>query len=392
MRLAGSPVPAATRGEPQPGLNWPSGSSGPPAGPLISLIIPVYNVAGYLGSCLDSITSQGFEDIEIIAVDGASDDVSGKILDERSLEEPRLRVLHEKRIGPGLARNVGAEQAKGEYLWFVDGDDLVPDGSLAAIASSIRASRPDLLFVDHEAIYPDGRTELGNDHKLLARNLADGFTVADQPWTLELRMAPWNKIIRRDYFAARSAAFLQAWPHEDIPVSCLLLLTASRLSVLNQVCYRYRKERSGSVITSASLRRNFTVFESYQTIMDRVDDLVRSNDLVLTGDVRRALFERVIWHYTNILDEYRMRGRRAAAGPVPGGTRPRYRDRRKFFARMHRDFVSYKPPGYRPSGGMRGLKLTLVWLNAYWIYAAVQPLNQLRLRLRRAGQAGHRNC
>lgn len=384
-RLPGSPEPAVTEGERRPGArSRPHDSAGQRPRPLISLIIPVHNIADYLGQCLDSITRQEFQDFEIIAVDGASDDASGKMLDERSGEEPRLTVLHKERIGPGLARNVGAQQAEGEYLWFVDGDDLLPDGSLAAIASRIDASRPDLLFVDHEALYPDGTTELSNDHQLLARKTADCFTVADQPWTLQLRMAPWNKVIRRDFFTAMSAAFLSAWPHEDIPVSCLLLLAARRLSILDQICYRYRKDRRGSAITSASLRRHFTIFKSYQAIMTRVDELVRSNDLVLTEDVRRALFERVIWHYTNILDEGRMRVRTAASATAGAGMR----DRREFFARMHEDFIRYAPPGYRPSGSARSLKLLLVRLNAYWIYAAMQPLNQLRVKASQSVRAG----
>ncbi len=372
---------------------WPPGGAGNRSGPLISLVIPVYNIDGYLSQCLDSITKQGFRDIEIIAVDGGADDSSGKILDERAREEPRLTVVHKSRIGPGRARNIGAEQARGAYLWFVDGDDLVLDGSLEAIARRLQESQPDLLLLDHEAVYPDGTTEPGDDHRLLRRKTADSFTVADQPWTLDLRMAVWNKVIRREFFTAKSATFLSAWPHEDTSVSCLLLLASSRLSVLNQVCYRYRKERIGSTITSSSLRQNFAIFDSYMAIMRKIDELAASQELMLTDRVRRALFERMIWHYTNILDRDLRYTRlpEANLGARDGGTagisvRASRRDRRDFFARMHRDFVHYVPAGYRPSGGLRGIKFRLVKLNAYRIYLSLEPLNRLRAK-RLAGRS-----
>ena len=78
------------------------------------------------------------------------------ILDARRDEDPRLTVICTDRIGPGRARNVGAEHANGEYVWFVDGDDLILPGSLAAIADRFKEAQPDLLFLDHEAFYPDG--------------------------------------------------------------------------------------------------------------------------------------------------------------------------------------------------------------------------------------------
>jgi CDP-glycerol glycerophosphotransferase len=302
-------------------------------------------------------------------------------------------VRHYGRIGPGNARNIGADQAKGEYLWFVDGDDLVPEGSLTAIASRIESDWPDLLFVDHEVVYPNEKPEPGDDHRLLARQTADSFTVTDEPWTLELRMAAWNKIIRREFYAARSAAFLPAWPHEDIPVSCLLLLASARLSVLNQVCYRYRKERPGSAVSSASLRRDFAIFASYETIMRKLSELADNRELALTQGVQCALFDRVIWHYTNVLDRHLVRARRTAPNAeVSSGETGRisarawHRDRHEFFARMHRDFIRYVPPGYRLSGGLRGVKLLLVRLNAYRVYLALQPLNEARGKRSQAGR------
>src|SRR5262245_12506959 len=87
------------------------------AAPLLSIVIPVYNLAAYIDSCLDSITGQGLADIEIIAVDGQSTDNTRDLLEKKRIGEPRLKVICAER-GPGQARNKGAREARGEYLWF----------------------------------------------------------------------------------------------------------------------------------------------------------------------------------------------------------------------------------------------------------------------------------
>lgn len=334
--------------------------------PLISVIIPVYNIAEYLTECLDSITRQGFENFEIIAVDGASDDASGKILDEREQAEPRLAVVHAAKIGPGLARNEGALQARGEYLWFVDGDDVVPDGSLAAIADRIDAVRPDLLLINHEEVYRDGKSESAIGYNLLGRATAECFTLAEQPWALELSMASWNKIIRREFFLSTHAAFLKEYPHEDIGVSCLLLLEARRLSTLNRVCYRYRKQRDGSAMAAGKRDRHFNIFRSYGLVLDQAAK--RLGDSKLTWDVQRALFNRAIWHYATIFD---------TGGLVADEDRPR------FFEQMHEHFTRYRPSSYRRPDGLRGLKCALIAANAYQAYAILDPLNKVRVRAER---------
>ena len=172
--------------------------------PLISIVIPVHNIEGFLPECLDSITEQSFRDIEIIAVDGASDDGSGKLMDEIAECESRLVVIHIDEAGPGRARNEGVKQACGEYVWFVDGDDTIPAGCVGAVADRIKVTHPDVLFIDYEASYPNGRSEPGHGHDLMSRQTAECFTLSEQPWVIGLSMASWNKIIRREFFIATS--------------------------------------------------------------------------------------------------------------------------------------------------------------------------------------------
>ena len=92
--------------------------------PKISVVVPVYNVENYIRNCLDAIAAQTYPNLEIIVVDDASTDKSGKICEAYALQEPRLRVVHFSRNrGPSAARNEGIRLADGQFVSFVDADD-----------------------------------------------------------------------------------------------------------------------------------------------------------------------------------------------------------------------------------------------------------------------------
>ncbi len=93
--------------------------------PLISVIIPVYNVEKYLHKCVDSVLAQTYTNLEIILVDDGSTDASGQICDEYVAKESRIKVIHKPNGGVSSARNAGLEIAQGQYIGFVDGDDYI---------------------------------------------------------------------------------------------------------------------------------------------------------------------------------------------------------------------------------------------------------------------------
>ena len=93
--------------------------------PLVSIIVPVYNVKPYLNRCVDSLLGQSYQNMELLLVDDGSTDGSEALCDEYAAQDVRVRVLHKKNGGLSDARNAGVDAAKGEYLSFVDGDDWV---------------------------------------------------------------------------------------------------------------------------------------------------------------------------------------------------------------------------------------------------------------------------
>jgi CDP-glycerol glycerophosphotransferase len=342
---------------------WVGG--GRPVPPVISVIIPVYAVEAYLGGCLDSILGQTPASAEVIAVDDASPDGCGALLDARAAGDPRLRVVHlAENAGPGHARNAGLDHAAGEYIWFVDADDLVADGAFAAITARLERDRPDLLLIDYVDLFPDGQTAPSPGRALLPGAPQPTFTLAEQPQVIHRTMTSWSKVIRREFLDGLKLPF-PAGIHEDVALTCAMLLDAERIGALPRVCYQYRRDRPGSFMATPSPGQ-LSIFDSYEKVFGLLDEHEPP------PQVRAAVFERAIWHYTTVLQA----GRR-------GGLVPR-QQRREFFARMHADFVRFRPADYRHPPGARGIKFRLIEHNAYWTYTVLEPINELRVLLTRA--------
>ena len=113
---------------------------------LFSIIIPVYNVAPYLRECLDSVLAQTFGDWESICVDDGSTDGSGAILDEYAAKDSRFKVIHQTNAGVSAARNRALDEANGEWLTFLDADDLLREDFLSKLLVAAQASKADLAI------------------------------------------------------------------------------------------------------------------------------------------------------------------------------------------------------------------------------------------------------
>ena len=104
---------------------------------MISIIIPVYNAASYLDKCIESILHQKYKDFELLLINDGSTDNSGDICDAFALKDNRISVFHQQNQGVSAARNLGIEQAKGEWLQFIDSDDWIENDFLLNNVSRI---------------------------------------------------------------------------------------------------------------------------------------------------------------------------------------------------------------------------------------------------------------
>jgi CDP-glycerol glycerophosphotransferase len=345
--------------------------TGPPA-PLISVVLPVGNVAEYLPACLDSVLGEPGQpgELEVIAVDDASRDGSARILDHRAGQDQRLRVIHlPGNAGPGPARMRGLAEATGTYVWFVDPDDLLAGGALAAVAAALGRGRPDVLLIDYLILGSSGRAGPSPGAALLAAPPGAAapvvLTLAERPALVERTMTVWSKVFRREFLLGLGVCFPPGI-HEDVPVSCAALLGAERIALLDRVCYLYRRRRRSLLATTSM--DHFSIFSSYEQVFARLD---AGAGPAAGAGVRAALFGRAIEHYSTVL----------ASGLVPR------RARRAFFRRMAADYRRYRPAGYRRPPGLRGMKFALIERDAYPAYLVLGPLNNARVAMTRAGRA-----
>ncbi|MEV4411165.1 bifunctional glycosyltransferase family 2 protein/CDP-glycerol:glycerophosphate glycerophosphotransferase [Catellatospora sp. NPDC049609] len=335
---------------------------------LLSVVLPAYRVQGYLRECLDSILDQGFDDVEVIAVDDRSPDHCGAILDEYAARDPRVTVLHlPDNVGLGEARNAGLDRATGEYVWFVDSDDALKPGSLAAVAARLRVDQPDVLIVDFERTWPIGKGRRSGMRRQLARSPGpDGVDITARPVLVKTIHTVWNKIVRRDLLVKLDLRFGTGW-YEDVSWTYPLLAAAERICVLERVCYSYRQRRVGA-ITRTQDARHFELFDHWERAWQLVDGLGERADAV-----RPLIFERMVWHCMTVVgNDHRL---------------PR-RLRRRCFLRIADMFHRYLPPGgYAEPPGKDGLRYRLVARRAwapYWLMRSVTRLGRRAAALGRS--------
>jgi CDP-glycerol glycerophosphotransferase len=334
---------------------------------LLSIVLPCYRVQGYLRQCLDSLLSQSFEDFEIVAVDDCSPDYSGAILAEYAARDRRVRVVTPPHnLGLGRARNLGLEHATGEYVWFVDSDDWLSAGALAAVAARLRETAADVLIVGWDRVHWNGTANPGTAR----RNLTAAprvFTVEDYPKILNVLHVAWNKVVRREVLDKLGFAFEAGW-YEDVSFTFPLLLAAERISTVPRTCVHYRQRRTGAITRTVG-DRHFEVFDHWEHALALVDRYAAPSPAV-----RGILFRRMIWHFLRVLRH---------DARVPPDSRAR------FFRRMTETYRRHLPPGgYPMPGRAEGLRHRFVARGAYRRFRlldlAVRQVRSARRGVRRS--------
>lgn len=204
--------------------------------PLISIVIPVYNAAGYLPRCLDSVTAQTLTDFEALVVNDCSTDGSAAIAREYGLRDPRIRLIDKPRNeGTMLARRSGYEAARGEFVVFCDGDDIMPPDALERL-HALTADGDDIVLAGVRMISPDGEI------KLKPRIRADVRTRDDIYEALLRQRITWYMcaaIFRRSLFDNNLETFPGQCVNEDYMMLLQLLLLTDRVKFVNEYVYDY---------------------------------------------------------------------------------------------------------------------------------------------------------
>jgi CDP-glycerol glycerophosphotransferase len=241
--------------------------------PLLSVVVPAYQVEDYLADCLASILDQSWENLEVVVVDDGSTDDTGAIADAVAAQDRRVRVVHQSNAGLGAARNVGVTHSTGSYLAFADSDDLVVPGAYAALVGSLEGSGADLAIGAVERLRGQERfmTPLMAENH---RTAATATTLEERPLLLADVFA-WNKVYRRSSWDAAGLTFPVDVRYEDQPTLTRALVGATAIDVLTEPVYLWRVRTDGSSISQqrADLRdlsdRLLTKRWSTATVVER---------------------------------------------------------------------------------------------------------------------------
>lgn len=234
--------------------------------PEFSIIVPIYNVEGYLKKCLDSILNQTFVDYEIILVNDGSTDQSLSIIKGYMSKYPDIKLINQENKGLSEARNAGFKAARGNYVLFVDSDDFIDKDLLLNLNDSI-INNPDLVRFQLRVIgntsknYPEEGFE--------SLNGADAFKKIINYRYVE---NAWLYLYNRKYLIDNGFLFKLNMYHEDYGLIPLVLIKASKVNSISYIGYNY-VQRSNSIMSDSNYmktrKKAFDVLSQYLDIVDK---------------------------------------------------------------------------------------------------------------------------
>lgn len=184
--------------------------------PLVSVIIPVYNVENYLTECLQSILSQTFTDFEVIIIDDGSVDDSAAICDYFAKVDDRVIVRHIKNHGPAYARNIGIQLSRGSYIMFCDSDDYVEKEWIAHFLECITPNKDNFIFGGFQKVYLDGSV-VDNRSSIVSIMNTDSVDRFLDLHYQSIAGFPWNALYYKDVLTKWDIRFPENSIVEDFP-------------------------------------------------------------------------------------------------------------------------------------------------------------------------------
>lgn len=261
--------------------------------PLISIIVPVYNISMYLEKCIESLLSQSYKNIEIILVNDGSTDKSPQICDRYKSFSNNIIVIHKVNSGVSEARNSGIENANGAYICFVDGDDYVDKNYVSDMYTVAAKENVDIVTSNAYKIWDNGKKI-----ELLTNNipLNDYFiktgteTLSDMLYGKTCYASCWGKLYKREIFD--TIRFPDLSMGEDSYTMYHCLLKANKVAHLHSPNYFYMQHQQSVMHT-----KNFDKFYDYIKLSDGFINIVNSKYPELFLPAVNRLIENNFWVY-----------------------------------------------------------------------------------------------
>ena len=284
--------------------------------PMFSIILPVYNVEEYIEKCLKSIENQTYSNFEVILVDDGSTDDSAKKIKQFSINDARFKVISQQNLGAGVARNKALEQAKGQYIVFIDPDDWIEPCALEKVLSTFNSTNAEVIeFNYNECNDLSGEIKLHDNALSMKKHFSWdlnslkyynlGVIKAECFWGVDMHI--WTRAYSSEFLHRINAKFSALRLVEDHIFICMVLLNADKIYYINDCLYNYRC-RSGSLVNKVS-NNNFCAFKAVtilkeylksQNLYDEFKNVLREYQLLLFSECYRRLPQESIEKYKKV--------------------------------------------------------------------------------------------
>lgn len=230
---------------------------------MISIIIPIYNIAQYIERCVLSVINQKSHklDVEIILVDDGSTDNSPSICDNLASIYSNIKVIHKTNGGLSDARNEGLKLAKGKYVWFVDGDDYISKESFILIENIVKTELYDIINIAYKKIYDVGQ------NKVCLQPIKETNMRGIDALSNLVAIPAWTSILKREFITSNSLKFQRNLIHEDFEFEIRAYSLASQVCVLKEPLYNYVCQRPDSIMNTISAKSPIGYAESARLIL-----------------------------------------------------------------------------------------------------------------------------
>ncbi len=235
--------------------------------PLISVIVPIYDVEKYIDSCLHSIRKQTLKNIEIICVDDCSPDNSSTIIEKHQEEDSRISLIyHASNTGLGGARNTGICMAKADFITGVDSDDTIKPDMLEKLWKASENGKYDIVCCGFDTVDEAGKIK--GSHSLSARSI-NRHDESINVFTA-LNPAFWNKLWKRSLFIDHDIFFPEQEYYEDMSTTPRLVSRATQVKIIKDTLYNYLV-RQGSITTSYSEKHILDYFKGFDVLLSHLN-------------------------------------------------------------------------------------------------------------------------
>ncbi len=247
--------------------------------PKLSIIIPVYNIEQFVSNCLNSILNQSFNDFEVICVNDGSTD--GSLAELQKCRDERLIIIDKKNEGSGVARNTALAIARGEYVFFVDGDDWIEENSLQKMVDEADRLKTDILIFGGLSYYEGAGKNGGYSANKLPK-INKVFSAEDiKKDVFKFPSTAWTKLYSREFLQKNDIKFQEIKVGQDQLPFFHSMITAQRIAILRENLYCYRKNRKGAV-TAVKKKKNFSpvyVFYAIEEVLQKTGKIADYNEI-----------------------------------------------------------------------------------------------------------------